>query len=130
MNTGVLSSCDVLISEVGPRDGLQSVKVCMPTANKLRWIDALVASGMREIEVGSFVPAQHLPQMADVADVVHHALTHANLTVMALVPNLGGAQSSLAASVHELTIPVSERRVQLAGYEVTQTLLQGYLGGV
>ena len=107
MNTGVLSSCDVLISEVGPRDGLQSVKACMPTANKLRWIDALVASGLREIEVGSFVPAMHLPQMADVADVVRHALTHADLTVMALVPNLRGAESALAAGVHKLTIPVS-----------------------
>ncbi|MBT9443913.1 MAG: hydroxymethylglutaryl-CoA lyase, partial [Acidovorax sp.] len=50
----------VLISEVGPRDGLQSVKATMPTADKLRWIDALVAAGLREIEVGSFVPARLL----------------------------------------------------------------------
>jgi hypothetical protein len=50
----------VLISEVGPRDGLQSVKQTMPTAHKLKWIDALVASGLQEIEVASFVPA-HLP---------------------------------------------------------------------
>jgi hydroxymethylglutaryl-CoA lyase len=98
---------DVLISEVGPRDGLQSVKATMPTAHKLRWIDALVASGLREIEVGSFVPAKHLPQMADVADVVRHALNHAGVTVMALVPNLRGAESALAAGVHKLTIPVS-----------------------
>jgi hydroxymethylglutaryl-CoA lyase len=98
---------DVLISEVGPRDGLQSVKATMPTAHKLRWIDALVASGLREIEVGSFVPAKHLPQMADVAEVVRHALTHAGVTVMALVPNLRGAESALAAGVHKLTIPVS-----------------------
>jgi hydroxymethylglutaryl-CoA lyase len=98
---------DVLISEVGPRDGLQSVKATMPTAHKLRWIDALVASGLCEIEVGSFVPAKHLPQMADVADVVRHALNHAGVTVMALVPNLRGAESALAAGVHKLTIPVS-----------------------
>lgn len=45
---------DVLISEVGPRDGLQSVKATMPTAAKLRWIDALYAAGVREIEVASF----------------------------------------------------------------------------
>ena len=79
----------------------------MPTANKLRWIDALVAAGLREIEVGSFVPAQHLPQMADVAAIVRHALTHSGLTVMALVPNLRGAESALSAGVHKLTIPVS-----------------------
>jgi hydroxymethylglutaryl-CoA lyase len=98
---------DVLISEVGPRDGLQSVKRTMPTADKLRWITALHDAGLREIEVGSFVPAKLLPQMADVADVVAHALTLPGLTVMALVPNVRGAQAALAAGVHKLTIPVS-----------------------
>ncbi|RYY94419.1 MAG: hydroxymethylglutaryl-CoA lyase [Comamonadaceae bacterium] len=98
---------EVLISEVGPRDGLQSVDRTMATADKCRWIDALHAAGIREIEVGSFVPARLLPQMADVADVVRHALTLPGLTVMALVPNLRGAQAALAAGVHKLTIPVS-----------------------
>ena len=98
---------DVLISEVGPRDGLQSVKATMPTADKFRWIDALVASGLREIEVCSFVPARLLPQMADAADVVHQALTHKGVTVMALVPNLRGAESALKAGVQKITIPVS-----------------------
>mgnify|MGYP000878482707 CR=1 FL=1 len=100
-------SPNVLISEVGPRDGLQSVKATMPTADKFRWIDALVASGLREIEVCSFVPAKLLPQMADAADVVRHALTHRGVTVMALVPNLRGAGSALKAGVHKITIPVS-----------------------
>jgi hydroxymethylglutaryl-CoA lyase len=100
-------SPDVLISEVGPRDGLQSVKATMPTADKFRWIAALVAAGLREIEVCSFVPAKHLPQMADAAEVVRHALTHPAVTVMALVPNLRGAESALKAGVHKLTIPVS-----------------------
>ena len=100
-------SPDVLISEVGPRDGLQSVKATMPTAHKLRWIDALVASGLREIEVCSFVPPHLMPQMADAAQVVQHALTHPGLAVMALVPNLKGAEAALAAGVHKLTLPVS-----------------------
>ena len=100
-------SPQVLISEVGPRDGLQSVKATMPTAHKLRWLDALVASGLREIEVCSFVPAHLLPQMADAAEVVRHALTHPGLTVLALVPNLKGAQAALAAGAHKLTLPVS-----------------------
>ena len=98
---------DVLISEVGPRDGLQSVKSTMPTADKLRWIDALHAAGVREIEVASFVPAKLLPQMADAAEVVRHAVTLPGLVVMALVPNRKGAQAALAAGVHKLTIPVS-----------------------
>jgi hydroxymethylglutaryl-CoA lyase len=98
---------DVLISEVGPRDGLQSVKATMPTADKLHWIDALYAAGIREIEVASFVPAKLLPQMADAAEVVRHAVTLPGLTVMALVPNRKGAQAALEAGVHKLTMPVS-----------------------
>jgi hydroxymethylglutaryl-CoA lyase len=98
---------DVLISEVGPRDGLQSVKATMSTAHKKAWITALHAAGLREIEVASFVPPKLLPQMADAAEVVRHALTLPGLTVMALVPNLRGAEAALAAGVHKLTIPVS-----------------------
>lgn len=101
---------EVLISEVGPRDGLQSVKATMPTADKLRWIDALHAAGLREIEVASFVPAKLLPQMADAADVVRHAARLSGLTVMALVPNRRGADAALAAGTHKLTMPVSASR--------------------
>jgi len=98
---------EVLISEVGPRDGLQSVKATMATADKLRWIDALALSGLREIEVASFVPAQRLPQMADAAAVVQHALRHNGVRVMALAPNVVGAQAALAAGAQKLTLPVS-----------------------
>lgn len=97
----------VLISEVGPRDGLQSVSSTMPTQDKFRWIDALVAAGVREIEVASFVPARLLPQMADAAEVVAYATRIPGLTVMALVPNLRGAEAALRAGVHKLTMPVS-----------------------
>jgi len=98
---------DVLISEVGPRDGLQSIASIMPTAAKCRWIDALHAAGLREIEVASFVPARLLPQMADAAAVVAHALKLPGLTVMALVPNIRGAEAAIAAGAHKLTVPVS-----------------------
>ena len=101
------SEAAVTISEVGPRDGLQSVKRTMPTADKIRWIDALHAAGLREIEVCSFVPAKLLPQMADAAEVVTHARTLPGLTVVALVPNLKGAEAAIAAGAHKLTIPVS-----------------------
>ena len=99
-NSGMTSlhTPEILISEVGPRDGLQSVKAIMPTADKLHWIDALAAAGLREIEVASFVPAQLLPQMADAAQVVQHALRHSGVRIMALVPNLRGAQAALAAA--------------------------------
>jgi hydroxymethylglutaryl-CoA lyase len=97
----------VLISEVGPRDGLQSVAATMPTAAKRAWIDALHASGLREIEAASFVPARLLPQMADAAEVVRHAAGLEGWTVLALVPNRRGAEAAIAAGAHKLTIPVS-----------------------
>jgi hydroxymethylglutaryl-CoA lyase len=98
---------DVLISEVGPRDGLQSVASTMPTEAKARWIDALAAAGLPEIEVGSYVPPKLLPQMADIDAVVAHALGIPGLTVAVLVPNLKGAEKAVAAGVHKITIPVS-----------------------
>ncbi len=97
----------VQISEVGPRDGLQNTKRIMPTADKLRWISALHAAGLSEIEVGSFVPPKLLPQMADTAEVVAGARLMPDLMVLALVPNQKGASAALAAGVHKLTLPVS-----------------------
>src|SRR5205823_2595115 len=55
----------VVIREVGLRDGLQSIATILPTAKKMEWIRDAHAAGMREIEVGSFVPARLLPQLAD-----------------------------------------------------------------
>lgn len=97
----------ILISEVGPRDGLQSISAILPTSVKCAWIDALVEAGIREIEVGSFVPATLLPQLADTAQVVAHALTHPGLTVAVLVPNAKGAAAAIAAGAHKLTLPLS-----------------------
>lgn len=104
---GGTGDIDLLISEVGPRDGLQSIDRLMPTASKCAWIDALVAAGVREIEVGSFVPARLLPQLADTADVVRHARRHPGLTVAVLVPNAKGAQAAIAAGAQKITLPLS-----------------------
>jgi hydroxymethylglutaryl-CoA lyase len=97
----------ILISEVGPRDGLQSIQNIMPLAAKKAWIAAEAVAGVREIEVGSFVPARMLPQLADTADVVAFARGIHGLTVAALVPNLKGAEAAVAAGVHKITIPLS-----------------------
>ncbi len=98
---------DVLVSEVGPRDGLQSIKSSMPTAAKKAWIAAEAAAGVREIEVCSFVPAKILPQMADAAEIVAYARTIPGLTVLALVPNFRGAQDAIAAGAHKIALPLS-----------------------
>ncbi len=102
---------DIVISEVGPRDGLQSVKRTMTTEAKLHWIKALAAAGLREIEVGSFVSPKLLPQMADAAEVVAQAINIPDLIVLALVPNLKGAQRAFAAGAHKVTMPVSASRL-------------------
>src|SRR5689334_8675005 len=101
---------DVLVSEVGPRDGLQNLQRAMPTAVKHRWIAALAAAGLREIEVGSFVSPKLLPQMADADEVASEARKIDGLTVIGLAPNLKGAERGIAAGVHKLNFPVSASR--------------------
>lgn len=101
---------DILVSEVGPRDGLQSVDRTMPTAVKHRWIAALADAGLREIEVASFVSPKRLPQMADAAEVVAEALAISNLNVLALVPNVIGARNAIGAGARNLTMPISASR--------------------
>ena len=102
-----MSSIDIEISEVGPRDGLQSIAPIMATADKKAWISALATAGIPEIEVGSFVPAEVLPQLADTAELVRHGKSIPGLTVAVLVPNLRGAQNALAAGADKMTIPLS-----------------------
>lgn len=97
----------VLISEVGPRDGLQNCKQIMPLEDKKRWIAGLVDAGVKEIEVGSFVSPKLLPQMADTGEVVSFAKTLPNLEVAVLVPNIKGAQLAIDAGADKLTLPLS-----------------------
>jgi hydroxymethylglutaryl-CoA lyase len=97
----------ILISEVGPRDGLQSTHRIMPVDAKKAWIKAEAEAGVREIEVGSFVPPSLLPQMADTAELVAFARTITGLNVVALVPNAKGAMRAVEAGVHGMSIPFS-----------------------
>lgn len=102
-----MSNFDVEISEVGPRDGLQSISTIMPTSAKLAWIDSLAAAGIPEIEVGSFVPAKVLPQLADTAELVEHARKNSGLSIAVLVPNLRGAQNAVVLCPTKMSIPFS-----------------------
>ena len=97
----------IVVSEVGPRDGLQSIDRIMPLAAKRAWIDAEAAAGVSEIEVGSFVSPKVLPQMADTAALVTHARAIPGLSVAVLVPNLRGARDAIAAGAHKLSMPLS-----------------------
>jgi len=95
------------VREVGLRDGLQSIAEILPIEQKIAWLDAEHAAGVREIEVSSFVPPKLLPQLADAEAVVRHALSLPGLTVSALIPNLRGAQRGLALGVHEMNFVLS-----------------------
>jgi hydroxymethylglutaryl-CoA lyase len=95
------------LREVGLRDGLQSLARTLPTAQKLEWIRAAHACGLREIEVGSFVPARLLPQLADTAEVVAFAQTLPGLVTSVLVPNLKGAERAFASGADALLVPLS-----------------------
>ncbi|UOB06798.1 hydroxymethylglutaryl-CoA lyase [[Acidovorax] ebreus] len=95
------------VREVGLRDGLQSIATTLPTAHKIAWLDAAYAAGQREIEVGSFVPARLLPQLADTAEVLAHALTLPGLVASVLVPNLKGAERAIDAGAHWMIVPLS-----------------------
>ena len=91
---------DVVVQEVGPRDGLQIVDVFFPTELKKAWISAEYEAGVREIQVCSFVPEKLIPQFKDAIEIVEHARTLPGLTISALVPNLKGAQRAFEAGVH------------------------------
>ncbi len=104
------SPIDVLVREVGLRDGLQNTATIVPTEGKLAWIVAELAAGVREIEVTSFVPPKLMPQFADAEEVVSRALKLSGLTLMALAPNLRGAERAFALGVHKVDYVTSVSR--------------------
>src|SRR5256712_6617119 len=97
----------VVVREVGLRDGLQSIATILPTAQKMEWIRDAHAAGMREIEIGSFVPARLLPQLADTAELLTYAKTLPGLFASVLVPNLKGAERAIEGGADLLLVPLS-----------------------
>lgn len=97
----------VTLREVGLRDGLQSIARTLPTVTKLEWLRGAHATGLREIELGSFVPARLLPQLADTAELVTVANTLPGLLGSVLVPNLKGAERALQCGAHAMLLPLS-----------------------
>ncbi|WP_312835892.1 hydroxymethylglutaryl-CoA lyase [Comamonas sp.] len=105
--TSTLATQRASIREVGLRDGLQSLASIVSTADKCAWIDAAYDAGMREMEVGSMVPAHLLPQLADTEAVLAHACSKPGLLASVLVPNLKGAERALAAGAQSMVVPLS-----------------------
>jgi hydroxymethylglutaryl-CoA lyase len=105
-----MNQIDVMVREVGLRDGLQIHPTFMPTESKIAWIEAEAAAGVREIEVTSYVPPKLIPQFVDAEAVTRRALAIPELTVTALIPNSKGAERGLALGVHKLNFVMSVSR--------------------
>jgi len=98
---------EVTIYEVGPRDGLQNEARNVPTVDKIRFIDALVASGIKAIEITSFVSPKWIPQLADAAEVARGVHRPAGVRMSALVPNRRGLDTALASGMKEIAVFLS-----------------------
>jgi hydroxymethylglutaryl-CoA lyase len=94
------------VRDVGPRDGLQPERP-VPPADRVRLVEALVASGVRRIEAVAFVSPKAVPAMAGAAEVLAALPRRADLCYSALVPNVRGAQMALDAGVDEITVTIS-----------------------
>jgi len=120
-----------VIREVGLRDGLQSIRTTLPTERKREWVRAARAAGQREIEVGSFVPASRMPQLADTAEVLAFAKTLPGLFASVLVPNLDGAERALEAGADLMLLPLSASRAHsLANLRKTPDEVVAELGRI
>src|SRR5690348_17018925 len=94
----------VTVVEVGPRDGLQNEKGVVSTADKIRFIDLLSATGLPVIEATSFVSPKAVPQLADAAEVMAGIQRRPGVRYPVLVPNSKGMERALAAHVTEIAV--------------------------
>ena len=99
---------DVLIREVGLRDGLQLVKNILPTEKKIKWLNKQSLLNFKEIEVTSFVPKKVVPQFFDAKIILNEANKISNLTSSVLVPNLFGAKKALELNAQKINYVLSD----------------------
>jgi hydroxymethylglutaryl-CoA lyase len=100
---------DVSIREVGPRDGFQNEPEVIPTADKVRLIDMLARTGLRRLEVTSFVRADVIPQLADAGEVLAAIDPPEGVSLSVLIPNERGLEHALRhrARFHEINVFLS-----------------------
>lgn len=102
-----MSKPDVIVREVGLRDGLQLVKSFVPTETKLEWMRAVAAAGVPEVETTNFVPAKVIAQFADATEVAKGALQIKGPVMCALAPNRKGAENMLLAGIRKINFVLS-----------------------
>jgi hydroxymethylglutaryl-CoA lyase len=94
----------VHIAEVGPRDGLQNEKIPIGVADRIAFIEALIAAGLHTVEVGAFVSPKAIPQMVGSAEVLRGVSHHVNCELPVLVPNEKGYEASQAAGAKLIAV--------------------------
>ncbi len=97
----------VTVYEVSPRDGLQNERATVPLSGKVRLIDALVAAGLRYVEITSFVSPKWIPQLADADDVAKSVKAPPGVTFSALCPNLTGLERAIDCGMEEIAVFLS-----------------------
>jgi hydroxymethylglutaryl-CoA lyase len=97
----------VTLYEVGPRDGLQNESAKLTLDARLRLVEALADSGLKRIEIGSFVRPDWIPQLADTDDVAQRVVRKSGVRYVALVPNRTGLQRAVAAGMREVAVFMS-----------------------
>lgn len=98
---------EVEIREVGPRDGLQNENLFIPTDLKVQWINLISETGVRHIEVSSFVSPKWIPALADHHEVFEQITRNEKITYAALVPNLKGIEGAIQQKVDEIALFIS-----------------------
>lgn len=97
----------VTIKEVGPRDGLQNEKIFVATEDKITWINQLSGTGMKSLEITSFVNPKWIPALVDAVEVAKGIERMPGITYSALVPNRKGLERALEADVDEAAVFMS-----------------------
>lgn len=99
---------NVTIVEIGPRDGFQSVPAFIPTKEKIRIIDQLLASGVDALQCTSFINPKAIPQMKDALEVAEHCVANYDeLDIFALTPNIRGIDNAVRAGLEHVTLVMS-----------------------
>jgi hydroxymethylglutaryl-CoA lyase len=101
------SPTDVSVYEVSLRDGLQNERSTVPLRGKIRLLDALVGSGLKRIEITSFVSPKWIPQLADADEMAEHAKPPPGVSFSALCPNAKGLERARAAGIGEIAVFLS-----------------------
>lgn len=97
----------IRVVEVGPRDGLQNEKVRVPVRARVDAIERLVAAGLKDVEIGSFVHPKWVPQMAGTAEVAKTLRRREGVRYWALVPNQHGLELALEAGITHMAVFLS-----------------------